>query len=524
MSITSLPEGRSSSTYAWSGWKKAYVALGANIGDKLATIERACDMLNAHEAIRLLQTSSLYPTKPMYVSDQDWFYNAACEIETSLSPMQLLDELQAIENTLGRVKTIDKGPRNIDLDILLYEGETVDNDRLIVPHKLMHEREFVLRPLADMIPNETIPTLDPSRTIRCYLAALPKSDPPMTPIVPFGPSQYLRPLDPHRSTKVMSILNVTPDSFSDGGTHFSSIPTSMSPVLSQLQSTLPCSPSQSLLTSLLSNPYLSHLHSTISSHLSLGATILDIGGQSSRPLAPSISADEEFSRIRPALLLAATFPSISISLDTYRASVFRRAAALVPHAQLILNDISGGLFEPEILAEAARVKASVVLMHTRGTPESMSRPPHTEYPTGLIEEIAAELKERVAAAQAAGIPRWRIVLDPGVGFAKVGGQNCTVLRELERLRGMEGLEGLPWLVGSSRKKFVGQLLGDNDARRAGGKEGRVRSAGERAWGTAATVVAAVQGGADVVRVHDVGEMRDVVAVADGIWRGGGEGE
>jgi 2-amino-4-hydroxy-6-hydroxymethyldihydropteridine diphosphokinase/dihydropteroate synthase len=145
-------------------------------------------------------------------------------------------------------------------------------------------------------------------------------------------------------------------------------------------------------------------------------------------------------------------------------------------------------------------------MHMRGTPATMAA--LAEYPAaegGLIAGIARELVARVAAAEAAGVRRWRIVLDPGLGFAKVGRQNVDVLRHLDELRNWPGLQGLPWLVGSSRKSFIGRVTG-------------VPTPRERIWGTAATVAAAVQGGADVVRVHDVKEMAQVVAMADAIWR------
>ena len=135
----------------------------------------------------------------------------------------------------------------------------------------------------------------------------------------------------------------------------------------------------------------------------------------------------------------------------------------------------------------------------------MSKPPHTLYPHGLIPTIGAELLERVRAAEAAGIRRWRIILDPGIGFAKTGRQNLELLRRFGELRRYPGLEGLPWLIGTSRKGFIGKITGVTEAK-------------ERIWGTAAAVVAAVQGGADVVRVHDVGEMAQVVKMADAIWR------
>lgn len=162
--------------------------------------------------------------------------------------------------------------------------------------------------------------------------------------------------------------------------------------------------------------------------------------------------------------------------------------------------------DPDMLPTVARLGTTICLMHMRGTPSTMSQ--LADYPDsegGLIPSVARELLERVRAAEAAGIRRWRIVLDPGLGFAKLGHQNVDLLRHLGELRAWPGLQGLPWLVGSSRKSFIGQVTG-------------VPSPRERVWGTAATVAAAVQGGADVVRVHDVKEMAQVVAMADAIWR------
>ncbi|KAG7125188.1 Folic acid synthesis protein fol1 like [Verticillium longisporum] len=147
-----------------------------------------------------------------------------------------------------------------------------------------------------------------------------------------------------------------------------------------------------------------------------------------------------------------------------------------------------------MLPLVARAGATVCLMHMRGTPQTMSS--LNDYPDGLVPTVARELLERVAEAEAAGIRRWRIVLDPGLGFAKVGEQNLELLSRLPELRAWPGLEGFPWLVGSSRKTFIGRVTG-------------VPKAEERIWGTAATVAAAVSGGADVVRVHDAVEMCQV---------------
>jgi 2-amino-4-hydroxy-6-hydroxymethyldihydropteridine diphosphokinase / dihydropteroate synthase len=126
----------------------AYIALGSNLGDRIGEIEKACRLMDSR-AIKVKRTSSLWETEPMYVKDQSRFINGACEVETALEPMALLDELQGIEREMGRHKVVDKGPRNIDLDILLYGDESVQNERLSIPHIGIPEREFVLRPLAE---------------------------------------------------------------------------------------------------------------------------------------------------------------------------------------------------------------------------------------------------------------------------------------------------------------------------------------------------------------------------------------
>lgn len=296
----------------------------------------------------------------------------------------------------------------------------------------------------------------------------------MTPLSPHHPP--IRALDPARRTHVMAILNMTPDSFSDGGQN------------------APLPPAA--------------LAETVAAFLDAGATMVDIGGQSTAPGAPEVPVEEELARVVPAVELIRSHPSLTarpvlVSVDTYRARV---AEAAVAAGADVVNDVSGGSMDPAMLPAVARLGATVCLMHMRGTPATMGA--LADYPDaegGLIAGIARELVARVRAAEAAGVRRWRIVLDPGLGFAKVGRQNVDVLRHLDELRAWPGLEGLPWLVGSSRKSFIGRVTG-------------VPTPRERIWGTAATVAAAVQGGADVVRVHDVREMAQVVAMADAIWR------
>ncbi|KAF1995263.1 Dihydropteroate synthase [Amniculicola lignicola CBS 123094] len=452
---------------------RAFIALGSNLGDKVAMIEHACTEMEAGGTISIVKTSSLWETKAMYVLDQDKFVNGVCEIRTSLSAMELLNKLQLIENELGRVKMIDKGPRNIDLDILLYDEDTIQNERLQVPHPLMLEREFVLRPLCELIPTE-IQLTTPSRsngTFQDHLSKLPIED-PMSPLTPLAPSlPPIQAFGKSRSTRIMSIVNLTPDSFSDGGQHFNVSP--------------------------------STLQDTIKSHIAAGATILDLGGQSTRPGATIISADEEFQRVLPAIALIRSLPegnTVAISIDTYHASV---AKAAVEAGADIVNDVSAGVMDPDMLSTVAKLGCTICLMHMRGTPETMNK--LTSYPDGVVETVARELLARVQAAEQAGIRRWRIILDPGIGFAKNKDQNLELLRRLGELRAWPGLQGLPWLVGTSRKAFVGRVTGVKEAR-------------ERTWGTAAAVTAAIQGGADVVRVHDVGEMGQVARMADAVWR------
>lgn len=268
----------------------------------------------------------------------------------------------------------------------------------------------------------------------------------------------------------MAILNLTPDSFSDGGRHAAAD---------------------------LSRPILDMVRG--------GATIIDVGGQSTAPNRPEVTAEEEASRVLPAVELIRSIPEcrdIAVSVDTYRASVAEQA---VQRGADIINDVSAGRLDADMLPTVGRLGATICLMHMRGTPRTMTQLTDYQPGGGVVPTVAAELLARVAAAEAAGIRRWRMILDPGLGFAKTAGQNLELLRRLDELRGWPGLAGLPWLVGSSRKSFVGKVTGIEDP-------------AARTWGTAATVAAAIQGGADVIRVHDVEEMAAVATMSDAIWR------
>ncbi|MBW4544428.1 MAG: dihydropteroate synthase [Symplocastrum torsivum CPER-KK1] len=264
-------------------------------------------------------------------------------------------------------------------------------------------------------------------------------------------------------TYLMGVLNVTPDSFSDGGEFYA--PTA---ALEQAQ--------------------------RLVDH---GADIIDVGGQSTRPGAAQISLEEELNRVLPVVSALRSVLDVPISVDTTRASVAQQA---VKAGADMVNDISGGTFDPEMLPVIAELRVPMVLMHIRGTPQTMQK--LTDY-EDLVGEIYEFLKQQISAAVAAGIERSHLIIDPGIGFAKTLEQNLELLRQLPKFRYL----GLPILVGVSRKSFIGRILDQPDPK-------------SRVWGTAAACCSAIAGSADILRVHDVLELRDVCRVADAIWRSG----
>ena len=267
---------------------------------------------------------------------------------------------------------------------------------------------------------------------------------------------------------IMGILNVTPDSFSDGGRHFS------------------CSAA------------VEHALRMVNE----GADIIDVGGESTRPGAPQVPVDEELRRVVPVIGEIVRQCSAAVSVDTWKSVVAREALA---GGAEIINDVSGFSFDGELAGVAAESGAGVVLMHTRGRPERMQD--DTAY-RDLMGEVVAGLTASVEAARSAGIMSDRIAVDPGIGFGKDTGGNLELLRRLPELCSL----GLPVLVGTSRKSFIGRVLGRE-------VEGRLP-------GTASTVALAVANGARIVRVHDVAAMRDTAlmahAIASGDWPVRGE--
>jgi dihydropteroate synthase len=264
-----------------------------------------------------------------------------------------------------------------------------------------------------------------------------------------------------RKTLLMGVLNVTPDSFSDGG-KFLDTKCAVEHAL-QMQRD--------------------------------GADIIDIGAESTRPGSGEISAAEEVSRLLPVLEALGGQLKIPISVDTQKAAV---AEIAIGAGAEIINDVSALRRDARMAEVIARHGVAIVLMHMRGTPQTMQKMPFAK---NAIRDVVSGLKKSVSAARGAGVAKNKIVVDPGIGFGKSSAQNYELLANLPELAKL----GYPLLVGTSRKGFLGKTLSRN---------GKPAHAEERIWGTAATVTAAILGGAHIVRVHDVKEMGQVALVAD----------
>ena len=279
-----------------------------------------------------------------------------------------------------------------------------------------------------------------------------------------------RVLDLGRRTCVMGILNVTPDSFSDGGRFFDA-----GAAVGQ---------GERLAAD--------------------GADLIDVGGESTRPFADPVPPEEEIRRVVPVIReLAARIP-VPISIDTTKPEVARRALSA---GAAMVNDISGLHLDPQLAAAAAEYDAPLVLMHMRGEPRTMQVDPRYD---DLIGDIRAYLLEGVERAERMGLARSRLIVDPGIGFGKTGAHNLELIRRLPEFAGI----GLPILVGVSRKAFIRRLVKPADVKDIPADLPVV------ATGTQAAVAASVLNGAHIVRVHDVAATVATVKVVDAILTGG----
>lgn len=266
----------------------------------------------------------------------------------------------------------------------------------------------------------------------------------------------------NRTPLVMGVLNVTPDSFSDGG-RFASVDAAVTHARAMAEA---------------------------------GADLIDIGGESTRPGSARVESAEQIRRVVPVIeALAKADLGCVLSIDTTLTTV---AEAALDAGAGVINDISGGSEDEGMLALAARRKEPIVLMHKQGEPATMQVAPHYR---NVVEEVEAYLVSRARAAVEAGVAKHRIILDPGIGFGKTVEHNLALLRDLGRLAGC----GYPLLLGTSRKGFLGRITGEIEP-------------GERLWSTAGSVAWCVANGAGMVRVHDVEAMVKVVRVISAIMR------
>jgi dihydropteroate synthase len=262
-------------------------------------------------------------------------------------------------------------------------------------------------------------------------------------------------------TLIMGVLNVTPDSFSDGGNFFSQEKAVQHALQMERE----------------------------------GADIIDVGAESTRPGSSGVGAEEEWMRLAPVLAALRTRLKIPISIDTRKSEI---AAKAVASGAEIINDVSGLKHDARLAEVAARARVAVILMHMRGEPATMQQKP---FARDAVKDVVRGLRKSVGMARKAGVLDSRIILDPGIGFGKSYAQNYELLGKFSEVAKL----GFPLLVGTSRKGFIGKTLG---------LHGKAASAEAKLWGTAATVAASILNGAHIVRVHDVAEMVSVARVAD----------
>jgi len=406
-----------------------YLSLGSNLGDRRDNLQKAIEALGRHALVveriaPVVESPAMLPPQ----AAPEWnlpFLNTVAECRTALAPEQLLAALKRIERDLGRSDTRHWAPRPIDIDILLFDDIVVKTDLLAIPHPGLATRSFFLTPLAALAPRLRIPGLERS------------------------PLELSR----ERGNGIplwMGIVNLTPDSFSDGGEAAT----------------------------------WDAVESRVDSMMAAGAHIIDFGAESTRPGATPLTAEQEWARLAPALerivaKLGTNPLRPRISVDTYHPEVARRA--LVGGIDIV-NDV-GGLTLPDMLELAAGSRAEFVAMHNLGLPADPGRTlPAAGSAADQVEEW---LDRRLAEWNSAGLELARIVLDPGIGFGKNPLQSLELMREIGRFTS----RGLRLLVGHSRKSFMGQFAS--------------REPAERDLVTVGASIALAARGVDILRVHNV---------------------
>lgn len=402
-----------------------FLSLGSNLGDRKHALIHARAIVSTQ--FTDVRVSSIYETEPWGNTDQPRFLNFCLSGKTELTPTELLAFIKQTEVKLGRQKRDKWGPREIDIDILFYDQEVIDSPELQIPHPDIDKRAFVLVPLSEIAPDFIHPIL--GKTIAQLKDAVDTNT----------VSKFVQ------KTRVMAILNATPDSFSDGG---------------ELNS------------------------ERIKQVIEQGADIIDIGGESTRPGFTPVDAKEEIKRVIPVIkAVRSQNISIHISIDTQKARV---AEAALEAGATIINDISA-LSDPDMAKVAIKHKCPIILMRNQGIKQD------------VIKETKAQFEQIITHAQNLGIQKDQIILDPGLGFGDLKTQDFKALPggnvevNLELTRRIKDYSlGFPVLIGGSRKRFIGEMMNEPDPKK-------------RLSGSLELAQMAAQAGAAIIRVHDVKE-------------------
>lgn len=407
-----------------------YLGLGSNLGDRQSHLRNAVVQLQAGgvefvKASPLIETPALLPDNAPWEWNQP-FLNIAIECRASCTPEQLLKLIIEIQNNLGRTNKSRWSPRPIDIDILLWGDKVIQTDALTIPHKDLHLRHFVLTPLIALNATMTIPGRGDKTLLQW--------------------SQEL----PHHIPLWMGILNITPDSFSDGGKH---------------------------------NDF-DQTKKTIQSMVASGATILDIGGESTRPGAATIDTDTEWARVSPVMEYLANIYGDDklrplVSLDTRNAAVAEKA---IEAGIDFINDV-GGVTSPQMIELAAGSHCQWIAMHSMSVPaDSNITIAADEDP---VQHVHDWLNRQMEIWDKAGISQHQLIFDPGIGFGKNPLQSLRLLQSANSFRQY----GLRLLVGHSRKSFLKQFTSDD--------------VHERDMATIGSAMQLCQQGVDIIRVHNI---------------------
>ncbi len=411
---------------------RVYLGLGSNLGDRKENLRNAIEALG-NCSVDVLRVSPVIETPALLPDDAPWewnqpFLNLALECDVACTPEALLTSIHTIQNNMGRDSSRRWSPRPVDIDILLWGNEIIQTDTLTIPHRDMHLRHFVLTPMIALVPGMTIP----GRGDHTLL-------------------QWSRQLT-HHIPLWMGIINVTPDSFSDGGKH----------------------------------QHLDDALASIEAMTNAGCSILDLGAESTRPGADTIGADAEWERLQPLLdALHSRYQSDDlrpkISIDTRNPSVAEKALCAGVD---FINDVSG-LSDPAMISLAAQSDCDWIAMHSLSVPADSS----VVMDTGKdpIEQLQQWLHEKSELWSKAGIDLSRVIFDPGIGFGKNPLQSLKILQRADAFHE----SGFRLLVGHSRKSFMKSFAGSD--------------VHERDMVTVGAAMQLCQQGVDIIRVHNIAD-------------------